>query len=455
MNNELWKKMLTFEFDNPLSEYCFSTRLANENNWTKSFTEQAIIEYKKFMYLAAITHLMVAPSETIDKVWHQHLIFTESYQEFCKLIGKQIQHIPSTHRSSEFANLKQAKDRTRLLYENNFGEQPKNIWHFQNMLDILNLNKANFNIRTIIIIGLIAFICLSVPAYFILQPLYTQIDNSIFVLSITLLSILTFILLQFYNKVALNKIIAQFDKTSFIYDLHPFELIYLKTKKLRNVKNGVVNELINSRDINVNNDQTIELTQNNPTKDKFHFQIVSVLNETGKTTYPNLLIHLNYKPIFLNIPNCMNAFKKHFKKSEKFGFVFYKNYIVLLILLLFAFTRLIADILREKSNWLTGIVTTILIVFIILFLKKLTAQIFDTIIPKLYKDDILPNTAMTTDWQWRYFVLGNAMFTGTFAKIANYKERKLNNNDNGSYDTTYESNCGNLHDSCSGCGGSD
>ena len=40
MNQELWDKIVAFDFDNPPSEYGFSTRLANENYWTKEFTLQ-------------------------------------------------------------------------------------------------------------------------------------------------------------------------------------------------------------------------------------------------------------------------------------------------------------------------------------------------------------------------------------------------------------------------------
>jgi hypothetical protein len=35
MNQDLWNKILTFDFDNPPSEYCFSIRLAAENSWSK------------------------------------------------------------------------------------------------------------------------------------------------------------------------------------------------------------------------------------------------------------------------------------------------------------------------------------------------------------------------------------------------------------------------------------
>ena len=97
MNTILWNKILEFDLDQPAGEYGFSIRLANENYWTKNFTAQAIIEYKKFMYLAAVSEFMVAPSGVVDTVWHQHLIFTQSYQDFCNILGKQIQHVPSTH----------------------------------------------------------------------------------------------------------------------------------------------------------------------------------------------------------------------------------------------------------------------------------------------------------------------------------------------------------------------
>ena len=65
-------------------------------------TQKAIEEYKKFMYLAATSNQMVSPSEIVDIVWHQHLIFTNSYSDFCNLLGKRIEHIPSTHNKSEF-----------------------------------------------------------------------------------------------------------------------------------------------------------------------------------------------------------------------------------------------------------------------------------------------------------------------------------------------------------------
>ena len=77
----LWNKVLAFQFEKENDEYGFTVRLSTENLWTINFTEKAILEYKKFMYLAAVSDQMVSPSEIVDTVWHQHLIFTGSYNK--------------------------------------------------------------------------------------------------------------------------------------------------------------------------------------------------------------------------------------------------------------------------------------------------------------------------------------------------------------------------------------
>ena len=88
MDYQLWKNIKAYEFDQDGGEYTFSLRLASEQCWTKVFTEQAIEEYRKFMYLAATADQMVSPSEIVDHVWHQHLVYTKRYQQFCEIIGK-------------------------------------------------------------------------------------------------------------------------------------------------------------------------------------------------------------------------------------------------------------------------------------------------------------------------------------------------------------------------------
>jgi len=453
MNQELWNKILSFDFDHPPSEYGFSTRLANENFWTKNFTDQAVLEYKKFMYLAATSDCMVSPSEIIDIVWHQHLIFTQSYQEFCYILGKQVQHIPSTHNKEDFEKFRQAKERTIKLYERDFDKQPESIWAVNSMFDSLNLEKARFKLRTFVIAGILTFICLTAPAYFLLSPIYIHIDNPYFIFGLVSLAVLTLLTLDFYNRAKLKNIVWGFDSSSFVFDLQPFELVYLKTQKLSDVINGSVNELVANGIIKVNSDMSIELTRNNATQNNTQLQVTSALSEMGKTFYPKLLKTLGGKTIFWNIANCMDAFKKYFNKSKKFGYLFYTNFTVLAILLLLSVTRIATGVLREKPVVQIVIATIVLAVISIVFLLRLTHQISKTTIPNLYRKEILPTRQIEENWQWSYFLLGTVVLTSAFVPLINSIDRT--NSSGSNCGTSCGSSCGSSCSSCGGCGGGD
>ncbi|MEZ4985368.1 MAG: hypothetical protein R2795_10085 [Saprospiraceae bacterium] len=394
---------------------------------------------------------MVSPSEIVDIVWHQHLIFTQSYQDFCNTLGKQIQHIPSTHNKEDFEKFRQAKERTIKRYERDFGKQPKNIWAFDGMFESLNLEKATFKLRTFIIFGILTFICLTVPAYFVLKPTYIHIDNPYFISGLIALSVLTLLTLEYYNRVKLKNIVSGFDPSSFVYNLQPFEVVYLKTQKISNVINGTVNELIDNGTIKINSNNTIELAKNNATNTNTQLQITSALSELGQTFYPNLLKKLGGKPIFGNIENSMDAFRKYFNKSKKFGYLFYTNFAILTLLLLLSFTRIVTGVLRDKPVIQIVIVTIILTIIIIFFLHRLTKQISTTTIPNIYKDEILPKRQIEGNWQWTYFLLGKAVLTTAFVPLVNYIDR--NNSSSLSCGTSCGSSCGSSCSSCGGCGG--
>jgi uncharacterized protein (TIGR04222 family) len=454
MNSALWNQILQFDFDSPPSEYGFSTRLASENYWTKSFTEQAILEYKKFMYLAATSDLMVSPSEIIDTVWHQHLIFTQSYQEFCNILGKQIQHIPSTHNKQEFEKFRAAKERTKTSYANTFGEQPANIWEYSDMYESLHLAKAKWKIRSFALMGVFAFIMLTVPFYFVLKPLYVHINNPYFIFGYLGLIIATLITLEFINRYRLQQIVNEFDKRSFIYNLHPFELVYLKTQKLHNVVNGVVNELIEGGAITVNTDHTMQMSGKGAVSSMEQLQVMNVLHSTGRTYYPAILRQLATKPVFGNTANAMNAFKKYFNKSEKFGKLFYINFGVLALVLMLGFTRMATGMMRDRPVSIIVMVVVLLFVIIIFFLERLRKLTCIRTIPRLYTRHILPARKVEADWQWTYFLLGTAALTSSFVPVVTYVDR------NGSSEATSTgascgSSCGSSCSSCGGCGGGD
>ncbi len=126
----LWDKIQNFEFDDPESSFTFSDRLARENDWTIAYALEAILEYKKFIFLICISNKAQTPSDQVDQVWHLHLLYTESYWiDFCKsTLGRDIHHGP-TKGAEEKPKFKDFYAETLSFYGTVFNEKPpQNIW---------------------------------------------------------------------------------------------------------------------------------------------------------------------------------------------------------------------------------------------------------------------------------------------------------------------------------------
>lgn len=454
MNKDLWGKIEQFDFNNPSSEYDFTLRLANENYWTQNFTQQAILEYKKFMYLAAVSDMMVSPSEIVDTVWHQHLIFTKSYHEFCQILEKQIQHIPSTHNKEDFQKFKLAKERTTKLYETHFGNQPENIWNHSNPYESLNLKKSKFKLRTAIIIGISAFVILVIPLYFLLKSLYYSIKNPDFILLYLGLIIILVIGLEWLNRRKFKKIINLFDKDSFVFNLNPYELIYFKNGNIRSIINGNVSELIDNGSIKINADKTISTNESTFIKSKEHEQIIELLKDLGKTSYPNFSTQLLLKPVFSNIFKSMDALRKYFIRSKFLSNLFVLNFIVFLALIMLGFLRIATGILRDKPIFQISFAVIILTLFMIGYLFRLTNLFSLKFLPDLYKIVILPKRNTNNDWQWSYFLMGTAVLTTSFIPLTNRTTSDGSSSSCGTSSSSSDSSCGGSScSSCGGCGG--
>lgn len=128
---ELWEKIRTFQLDDPTSAFPFSKKLAKENSWTTVFTNRAIEEYKKFIFLCCISPTGASPSTVVDEVWHMHLTYTDNYwNEFCKkILSKEIHHQPSKGGNTENEKHINWYDETLKLYEKQFhNKPPADIW---------------------------------------------------------------------------------------------------------------------------------------------------------------------------------------------------------------------------------------------------------------------------------------------------------------------------------------
>jgi uncharacterized protein (TIGR04222 family) len=418
MHSDLWRQVLAHDFDQPLTSFGFSTRLARENFWTRNFTARAIIEYKKFMYLAATSDMMVSPSPIIDRAWHEHLMFSKSYKIFCQLLGKDIQHVPSTHNRAEVDKFRAAKERTQKLYEATFGVQPEDIWKFESMYDSLNLPKAKINLRTFINYGLLAFPLALLVMYFMLKPVYVKINNPQFGIGYFIICMICLVKISLWNRRKFDDLMMTAHPSSFVFDLQPMELVYLMSGHLKNCILGRLHLLYLGGELKVEDGQTLRLKGSMQPGNLEEWEVRDAFDKVSyHGSYGAIMSALERAPIFTNISNCMNALRKFVIKSQSFGRIFYTNFIVFALLLLFGFTRLATGIIREKPIGMLLTFLVVLLAFSIWKLYRLPNKFVSTIIPNHYKSEIAAEQAKTGSWVWKYFMSGTTLITPALLRL--------------------------------------
>ena len=123
--------MKAFPLDDVTSSLTFTDRLCRENGWSLSFGVRAVLEYRRFMFLACEAGHPCTPSDEVDQVWHLHLLYTQSYwKEWCgKVLQKEVHHGPTKGGNSEREKYEDWYQKTKDSYSRLFGkEPPKDIW---------------------------------------------------------------------------------------------------------------------------------------------------------------------------------------------------------------------------------------------------------------------------------------------------------------------------------------
>src|SRR5262245_6582769 len=113
------------------STRAFADKLARKLRWSRAFALRAIDEYRKFIYLGSIAEFSVTPSKVIDQVWHEHLLFSRGYREFCDaVLGRMFDHDPELVPVDEqTAAFRAQYDATLELYRTEFDrDPPEAIW---------------------------------------------------------------------------------------------------------------------------------------------------------------------------------------------------------------------------------------------------------------------------------------------------------------------------------------
>lgn len=127
---ELISQISSFDIDGGAVKLSFAKRLARENQWTLTFSNRVIEEYKRFVALAMVAGRQVTPSEHVDQAWHLHLTYTVSYWErFHRLLPFPLHHHPTKGGGSESDKFENQYEATLMLYKDVFGEEPPaDIW---------------------------------------------------------------------------------------------------------------------------------------------------------------------------------------------------------------------------------------------------------------------------------------------------------------------------------------
>lgn len=127
---ERWQRVLNFRFDDETAQVPFSEALAKEMDWSVEFRDLAIREYRKFLLLCSIYPGLMVPSIDVDTVWHWHLLYTRSYQRFCReALGQDfLHHEPSRGGPEEESLYADMYEESLKKYKMHFGQPPAEIW---------------------------------------------------------------------------------------------------------------------------------------------------------------------------------------------------------------------------------------------------------------------------------------------------------------------------------------
>lgn len=122
----LWDHVVAAFGSTDASTLAFANKLARKLGWSSAFARRAIEEYRKFVYLGVVSDFSVTPSKVIDQLWHEHLLFTRAYREFCRdVLKRDFDHNPELVPSGEQIAVYEAQYQATLdLYHREFHVAP-------------------------------------------------------------------------------------------------------------------------------------------------------------------------------------------------------------------------------------------------------------------------------------------------------------------------------------------
>jgi len=126
---ELWRRLEQHDFepDTPLN---FTRRLARDHDWRLEDARAAVNAYRRFCFLAMVSPTPVTPSEVVDEVWHQHLIYSRDYWiTWCKeRLRAPLHHDPTPGGPKVQMIYRRQYAQTLALHDRYFGPPNSELW---------------------------------------------------------------------------------------------------------------------------------------------------------------------------------------------------------------------------------------------------------------------------------------------------------------------------------------
>ena len=138
-------------------------KMAEKSMWSLKSAKAASEQYKRFLFLQYQygKHYSLAPSQEMDEFWHQHILFTQQYQNDCqRIFGHYFHHSPTLKSASSTVHATMHKnfETTQVLYYREFGEYINEIrwlmrlhcFSLSKIVLYIKRLKTKLNIKTIV-----------------------------------------------------------------------------------------------------------------------------------------------------------------------------------------------------------------------------------------------------------------------------------------------------------------
>jgi hypothetical protein len=446
MSNAIWQQVLAFDLDEPTAPYTFTMRLALEKKWTVTFTDNAILEYKKFMYLLAVSGESLSPSPIVDEVWHLHLTYSRSYDAFCAILGKDVKHVPSNHSPTDLLKLKRSVEKTKALYHLHFGPMPVVYWQLDNEMDANGFIFGKRPWWKSTFVTLLGAVLVGFPLYFLMKPIFIQWKSATFLPFYLVFFTLTFFILNFYNRKSYRRIWQQLEPENHLLNLHPFEWMALRKGFTANAINALINEAVKKNQLNINQNQQFEYNPNFTKISNEDGLIESMFFNHESRSFDYLFSNLKIQPYFKRFEVGTIELTRKFIQTKIFQRVYLVNIVVLTTVFLFGFLRLVTGAFRDKPIIFISLILVAFLIIAIFYLLSLPRSFFSEKVAGKHKNQTEQQKSKHPEWQWTAYTLGNAVLLSALLPLTRQ------NHDSGSSGASCSSSDGG-GSSCSSCGG--